>query len=688
MKKRRVIEKVLYSSDCELATRSREYLQWMALKNYAADTIRHCHRVLDFFLNWCLEHRLFSVAQITHQEIKLFEKHLLLLEQENPPLSVGQRYHYLHTIQKMFSWLTQNGWLAANPAQAMVLPKIHRHSPGHMLTHNQIESILSQLNLETPFGLRNRALLETLYSTGIRRTELVGLNIEDVNWQAAVISVRHGKGNKQRIVPVGQRAVEWLGKYFFEIRPTLLKDRSEQALFLTYKGKRFTCSGLANVIAPLVRIVSNVGCCHIFRHSMATAMLDNGADIRSIQEILGHEELSSTQVYTHVATEKLREVYDKTHPQLPERAVECNTLAKPLLISGGQPFSKISGRKKNPEISGELAKLMEKYLTAMAADSLSVQTIAKRKQHLQRFARWCQLRAIDNAQEVTHGLIEHYHKDLFRQRKTDKPLTQAYLGRHLISIRCWFTWLSTKEFISHNPAKNIQLPRRTKTIPHYILSQQEIEKIFAQVDISDPLGVRDRAMLELLYATGIRRQELCSLNLADVNFAQKTLRIFHSKGNTERIIPVNNTSCHWLEFYLAKVRGNILQQNLLCPNPHNPLLQLDEQKALFLGRFGNRLSPITFSAIVKLYFKKAGIKKPGNCHLFRHTLATGMLENGADIRHIQQMLGHTNLSSTQIYTKVSIRKLKEIHTKTHPASELRRKNTCASELSQIEPVHS
>lgn len=404
---------------------------------------------------------------------------------------------------------------------------------------------------------------------------------------------------------------------------------------------------------------------------MATAMLDNGANITAIQEILGHALLSSTQTYTHVSKGKLREVYAKTHPDLPQGNPQpAASSTKALYKWGGQPFSKKTTRKTFEFPDNPLGRQVALYLRAMAEQKDSAGTIRKRRQHLRRFLLWCEQRDLVTAQEITHTLLERYHKDLYRRRHEDKPLNPSYIARHLISLHCFFAHLAAIGTIPHNVAQKVKLPRRLKTIPYQILSQEEIEKIFAQVDTTDPLGVRDRAILALLWATGIRNRELCSLSAANVNLQRKTLTV-GSKTDSSRIVPIADSALTSLSSYLLYVRPRLVRN--------------EGTTSLFLGRYGSPLSPITLAAILKRYFQKAAVAKPASCRIFRHTLASTMLENGADIRHIQEFLGHKNLTSTQIYTKISIRRLKEVHAQTHPASTLKGKPKTTSEANTGDP---
>jgi len=173
-------------------------------------------------------------------------------------------------------------------------------------------------------------------------------------------------------------------------------------------------------------------------------------------------------------------------------------------------------------------------------------------------------------------------------------------------------------------------------------------------DTSDPLGVRARAMLELFYSTGLRRAELCKLELSSLNPTRRTLTVRRGKGGKDRVVPVGAQALVWVNRYLSEVRPR------LCLNAR--------EQALFLTGFGGGFCPTVVSAMVSGWLEKIGCK--GSCHLLRHTCATHMLEGGADIRYIQQLLGHESLETTAIYTEVSIRQLLEVHARCHPSAQL------------------
>jgi integrase/recombinase XerD len=199
------------------------------------------------------------------------------------------------------------------------------------------------------------------------------------------------------------------------------------------------------------------------------------------------------------------------------------------------------------------------------------------------------------------------------------------------------------------------MPKVPQRLPRAVLSVSEVERILALPDVNDTIGLRDRAVLETLYSTGVRRKELCRLAVYDLDIERGTILIREGKWKKDRFVPIGERALAWVEKYLLEARGRLVVE----PDP----------RALFLGLLGEPLEPGWLTARVCQYVRKALGRKSG-CHIFRHTMATLMLEGGADIRFIQEMLGHSNLQSTQIYTRVALTKLKEIHSATHPGARL------------------
>jgi len=223
----------------------------------------------------------------------------------------------------------------------------------------------------------------------------------------------------------------------------------------------------------------------------------------------------------------------------------------------------------------------------------------------------------------------------------------------LICSTAAIRWMARNHHILHNPASELELPRLAQRLPKAVLSAAEVEQIMLQTDIHDPLGLRDRAILETFYSTGIRRLELAQLKLWDLDLERSTMTIRQGKGKKDRMIPLGDRAAAWVRKYLDESRSHLVSE----PDEHY----------VFLSNAGEPFALDYLTELVSMYVKAAQINKQGSCHMFRHTMATLMLEGGADTRFIQAMLGHADLKTTQIYTHVAIRQLQEIHRATHPA---------------------
>lgn len=297
-----------------------------------------------------------------------------------------------------------------------------------------------------------------------------------------------------------------------------------------------------------------------------------------------------------------------------------------------------------------------RFLEASAALGLSEQTVSLRARGLQRFLRWCDERGLERPQDVTRPVLERYRRHLFHYRKRNgAPLSFATQAQWLMPLKAFFRWLAKENHILHNPASELTLPRVHRRLPKHLLTPAEVERIVAQTRLHGAQGIRDRAIIETFYSTGIRRQELIDLALYDVEPQHGTLMVREGKGRKDRLLPIGERACHWIMCYLEEVRPELVVE------PDGGVLFLNDHGEPFKGtQLGDRVRKLIVAA---------GIDKPGSCHIFRHTMATCMLDNGADIRFIQAMLGHADLNTTQIYTQVSIAKLKAVHALTHPASK-------------------
>jgi len=300
-----------------------------------------------------------------------------------------------------------------------------------------------------------------------------------------------------------------------------------------------------------------------------------------------------------------------------------------------------------------LASLADAWLSWLEQRAFSAATREGRRWAVRVFLAWAQERGVVRGQEVSKPILENYQRWLWQQKRADgRPWSVSTQIGRLIGVQRFFAWLCRENFLLSNPAADLTLPRKPPPGLPRALSVAQMAAVLAVPDTADALGVRDRAVLEILYATGLRRLELTNLELGDVDRARGTLAVRRGKGGKDRMVPLGEHALHWLERYLGDSR---------------PRLEVDAaEQALFLTGYGERFSKGGLGNIVRAVLKRAGVQRAGSCHLFRHTCATHMLEGGADIRYIQQLLGHAKLDTTQIYTAVTIEQLREVHARCHP----------------------
>jgi len=329
----------------------------------------------------------------------------------------------------------------------------------------------------------------------------------------------------------------------------------------------------------------------------------------------------------------------KTYPQINES--RSNRFSEQRLIRRG---------------STPLSVLLEKYLQHLAVKGFAETTLRVRRVHMQMFLTWCRRNRITFPGQIKRASLEAYQRYLFDYRKKDgRPLAVASQLTRLAPLKVWFKWMTRRNYIPRDPASELELPRVGYKLPN-VLNKEEAELVLQQPNLQRPLGIRDRALLEMLYSTGIRRMELLQLKLYDVDKKHGLVTIREGKGRRDRVVPVGERALFWFEQYLSGSRAKIVRE--------------PDESVAFLTAAGEPFTPNHLSWLARQYLKAARIGKSGACHIFRHTMATLMLEGGADIRYIQAMLGHVRLDTTKIYTHVSIRMLKQIHTATHPAARL------------------
>ena len=298
-------------------------------------------------------------------------------------------------------------------------------------------------------------------------------------------------------------------------------------------------------------------------------------------------------------------------------------------------------------------RYLHAYMDWMSYSGYALGTLRTARHDLRVFVRWCDSRGLSAPTQLSRPVLEQYQRHLHLMRKPDgKPLAASAQLHRLQHMKGLCRWLVRENLLPSNPASELVLPKPLCRLPRAILSFAEVEKILAQPDIETAVGLRDRAMMELLYSTGLRRLELVALTPDDIDLTRRLLLVRLGKGGRDRYVPVGERAVTWVIRYLDAARDELALPGVLT---------------LFVSDYGDALQDGALSSLVKRHIERAGIKKPGSCHLFRHACATHMLENGADIRFIQELLGHAKLSTTQIYTHVSIDKLQQIHAATHPA---------------------
>jgi tyrosine recombinase XerC len=285
-------------------------------RNYSPRTVRSYAEDLDGFWEFLSRHLATSaidLAQVDHLTIRLYLGDLL--ERGYSKSSAARK---LASLRSFFRFLVKRGTLVHNPALNVRTPKLPKKLPS-FLSEASVAQMLQLRDTSTAKGLRDAAILELFYSTGIRLSELIGLNLGDVDWLNGTIKVC-GKGSKERIVPFGRHARAAMKRYVERRSETTVKSAQplmEESLFLSARGKRMSSMAVYRIVREYISRVSEIEKKgpHVLRHSFATHMLDRGADIRAVKDLLGHENLSTTQIYTHLTVERLKRIYQQAHPK-------------------------------------------------------------------------------------------------------------------------------------------------------------------------------------------------------------------------------------------------------------------------------------------------------------------------------------------------------------------------------------
>jgi len=315
----------------------------------------------------------------------------------------------------------------------------------------------------------------------------------------------------------------------------------------------------------------------------------------------------------------------------------------------------VSQKESGRQDPSGIEKVIEEYLDHMRLKNFSDHSVSAYQYTLEVFTRFLEKEGIFSLGKVTDEVLAQFQAGFFyKKSKLGKDYSSYSKLGYLSRIKSFFQYALSRGYLLENPAEKIVLPKLRRSVPKGILSVEEAALLLAVPDTATVLGFRDRTILEALYGSGLRSEELRTLKISDINREDEMLRVIQGKNRMDRIVPLGKTAFGFLVEYMAKVRPKIQREE----SPDNDFL--------FLSRFGRRMKRHDLWVMVRAYGDKAGIDKPVGPHILRHSMATHLLEAGMDIRYIQEILGHRSLRTTQVYTRVAIRELKRLHKKYHP----------------------
>jgi integrase/recombinase XerD len=628
------------------------YLEHKFLRKDSELTIEREEYALGRFGQFLAQRGVLDVHAVSPEDLSTYSAELEAHRKEDgTALSAATRFAYLISVRGLFRFLAKRGYLFKNPAAKLILPRVSGSSR-RPFSETEVEQMLASVHTDSAIGIRDRAVLEVLYSAGLRRRELAGLLLSDV--QDETLFVRLGKNQRQRMVPCGVRAMDWIQKYTADARPDLIQDKAHDVLFVNRKGLPISPESVSEIVREYKASagLEKAGAAHLMRHTSATLMLENGADIRHVQEFLGHENIESTKIYTHVLIDHLRKDHERFHP--------ASSLSAELKSPGKnrtrifRSSAPAAGERRQPSFPGAFAHIATEYLDACRTSGLAPATLYNRARFLAPFFQWLSHQGISDVVYLSSDVLLEYQKFVSqRQKKTGGSISARQIYSYLVHVFLFSRWLFESGRLLHDPALPLDLPKKPSSLPRAVLSMREVSRIFSRPDTETPVGLRDRALLEVMFSCALRRSDAADVKLCDYDTENQTLHIHSRKTDSARILPVGDRAADWLEKYI------LIRSEFLLPG--------STEETLFLSSSGRKFSLETISEIVRKYMHMAGVHKPDAGHILRRTCATLLLENGAGIRTVQEILGHRELRTTQLYTKVSIKKLREVHRRTHPA---------------------
>ena len=294
------------------------------------------------------------------------------------------------------------------------------------------------------------------------------------------------------------------------------------------------------------------------------------------------------------------------------------------------------------------------YCDECRARHLAERSVKSIRGYLSRFSFWCGIVHLDDLREATTQTILDYYSWLkLRKRPDSKPISVKYINRHIREVKAMLKLLADRHYIMTDITKNLPPLHDPKTLPRNILTKDQVMQLLRQPHITTPLGFRDRTMIEVLYSTGLRGGELCKLSLYDYDPKERMIRVLCGKGKKDRVVPIGKVASSYLDEYIKTVRSVLLAEI--------------QTSAIFLSATGCPLYPADLHRLIKVYREKARLPDNITTHSLRHSCATEMLKGGASIRHVQELLGHADIMTTQIYTHVVPSDLKKAHARTSPS---------------------
>jgi integrase/recombinase XerD len=304
----------------------------------------------------------------------------------------------------------------------------------------------------------------------------------------------------------------------------------------------------------------------------------------------------------------------------------------------------------------ELSNAVRQYLNALTAQAASRYTVRGAKSALKELTAFLKAIEVTRIEQLDHDALMQYREELsWRLTRFNTPLSPRSQSELLGHLRAFCRWMVAQDWLVADPSKKIPNPKKPQQLPKSILEPREIDKLLALPDLTTARGYRDRVILEVLYATAMRREEAANLKLDDLDTESGYAVIRQGKGGKDRVVPIGAKVCELIDTYLAGVRAD--------------WVNAENDAHLFLNRFGQKMGPDSIYHVVLKYARAANLKKPISTHTFRHSCATHMLKNGAPIRHIQELLGHASLETTQVYTRITINDLRDIHRRFHPREQ-------------------